>query len=86
MTIKIHTHTVVIMFLISAATALAAIMATVLACSIIIDSEQRIREERIMDGRVAFGIMRDRIRRSFFGAFKHLRYPSRADQQDGVLG
>jgi hypothetical protein len=73
MTIKLTLRVVVIMFLISAATALAAIMATVLACSIIIDSEQRIREERITDSRVALGIMRDRVRGAIFSALKRLR-------------
>jgi hypothetical protein len=37
------------MFLISATTALAAIMATVLACTIVVDSELRIREDKIKE-------------------------------------
>lgn len=39
----------VIMFLIAATTALSAIVATLLACSIIIDGELRIREDKIKD-------------------------------------
>lgn len=37
------------MFLIAATTALSAIVATLLACSIIIDGELRIREDKIKD-------------------------------------
>lgn len=37
------------MFLIAATTTLAAIVATVLACTIVIDGELRIREEKIQD-------------------------------------
>lgn len=72
---------VVIMFLISASTALAAIMATALACSIVIDGEQRIREERITDSRVYLGILRDRISGSIAGGLKRLR-PQRSDQSN----
>jgi hypothetical protein len=85
MTIKLTLPVVVIMFLISAATALAAIMATVLACSIIIDSEQRIREERITDSRVALGIMRDRVRGAIFSALKRLRRSRNTDQSERAL-
>jgi hypothetical protein len=74
------------MFLISAATALAAIMATVLACSIVIDNEQRIREERITDGRVALGILRDRVRGSIFSGLRRIRSKRSADRSAGVLG
>jgi hypothetical protein len=73
------------MFLISAATALAAIMATVFACSIIIDSEQRIREERITESRVALGIMRDRVRGAIFSALKRLRPSRNADQSERTV-
>lgn len=76
----------VIMFLISAATALAAIMATALACTIVIDNEQRIREERITDSRVALGILRDRISGAVAGGLKRLRLKRGADQSDRVLG
>lgn len=74
------------MFLISAATALAAIMATVLACSIVIDSEQRIREERITDSRVVLGVIRDRISGAITGSLKRLRQRRNANQSDRVLG
>jgi len=74
------------MFLISAATALAAIMATVLACSIVIDSEQRIREERITDSRVAIGIMRDRLSGAVLSGLRRLRPGKRSvDQSEGGL-
>ena len=85
MTIKLTLLVVVIMFLISAATALAAIMATVLACSIVIDSEQRIREERITEGRVALGIMRDRVRGAIFRGLKRLRWSRNADQSERAV-
>ncbi|CCA73581.1 hypothetical protein PIIN_07533 [Serendipita indica DSM 11827] len=62
----------VIMFLISAATALAAIMATTLACATVVDQEQRIREERISEGAATVWIVRDRISGAVLDA---LRWP-----------
>ncbi|KAG8821444.1 hypothetical protein FRC17_009827 [Serendipita sp. 399] len=51
----------VIMFLISASTALAAIMATMIACAIVIDEEQRIRDERVSEGKAAIWVARDKL-------------------------
>lgn len=75
----------VIMFLISAATAMAAIMATLLACTVVVDSEQRIREEKISDGRFKLWVKRDQLSGALVGALTRLRWPWRANQSGGGL-
>ncbi|KAG8799935.1 hypothetical protein FRC16_004069 [Serendipita sp. 398] len=65
----------VIMFLISAATALAAIMATGLACAIVVDEEQRIRDERVSEGKAAIWVGRDKVAEAIK---KGLGFPGKA--------
>jgi hypothetical protein len=72
------------MFLISAATAMAAIMATLLACTVVVDNEQRIREEKISDGRFKLWVKRDQFSGALVGGLKRLlRWPWRANQSGG---
>lgn len=74
------------MFLIAAATALAAIVATILACTIVVDAEFRIREERIHDSKPRLRAARDRFSGALLGGVKKLQTPWRTNRSEPVLG
>ena len=52
---------VVIMFMINAATALASIVATVLALRVVVDSEHRVRTDKIDDRKATIRRVKDRV-------------------------
>jgi sensor domain CHASE-containing protein len=74
------------MFLISAATALAAIVATVLACAVVVDAEFRVREERIQDSKPRLRAVRARFSGALLGGVKKLQAPWRTNRSEPVLG
>lgn len=74
------------MFLISAATALAAIVATVLACRTVVDAEFRIREERIKESKPRLRTLRARLSGALLGGVKKLQAPWRTNRSQPGLG